>query len=66
MNIFYKINVLIKYQYETTKHSNTNIKSSNSRLEKSKSETKNATGVTLRLSMNIVGNDEGNLPHKLL
>ena len=40
---------------------------SNSRFNKLKSEIKNGTEVSLKLSSNIVGdfNDENNFPHKL-
>ena len=43
-----------------------NVKLSNSQLNKLKSAIKNETGVVLRLSLNIVGDDETNFPHKLL
>ena len=45
-----------------------NEKLSNSQLNKLKSTTKNETGITLRLSSNMIGNsnDVTNFPHKLL
>ena len=43
-----------------------NVKLSNSQLNKWKSAIKNETGVFLRLSLNIVGDDETNFPYKLL
>ena len=43
-----------------------NVKLSNSQLNKLKSSIKNEAGVALRLSLNIVGDDENNFPHKSL
>ena len=45
-----------------------NIKLSNSQLNKLKSGIKGDTEVTLKISSNVVGdsNDENNFPHKLL
>ena len=45
-----------------------NVKLFNSKLNKLKSEIKNGTEVTLKLSSNVVGdfNNENNIPHKLL
>ena len=50
-------------QYNTFK-----VKLSNSQLNKLKSEIKNGTEMTLKVSSNAVGdsNDENNFPHKLL
>ena len=42
------------------------VKLSNSQLNKLKSAIKNLTGVVLRLSLNMVGDDETNFPHELL
>ena len=39
-----------------TQYKSVNIKSSNSQLEKLKSVTKNRTGVTLLLSISMIGN----------
>ena len=43
-----------------------NVKLSNSQLNKLKSAIKNETEVVLRLSSNIIGDNETNFPHKLL
>ena len=43
-----------------------NVKLSNSQLKKLKSAIKNETEVVLRLSSNMVGDDETNFPHKSL
>ena len=48
-----------------TQYNSLNVKLSNSQLNKLKSAIKNETGVVLRLSLNIVGDDETNFPHKL-
>ena len=45
-------------------HNNSlNVKLSNSQLNKLKSAIKNETEVVLRLSSNMVGDDETNFPH---
>ena len=49
-----------------TQYNSLNVKLSNSQLNKLKSAIKNETGVVLRLSLNIVGDDKTNFPHKLL
>ena len=49
-----------------TKYNSLNVKLSNSQLNRLKSTIKNETGLVLRLSSNIVGDDETNFPHKLL
>ena len=43
-----------------------NVELSNSQLHKLKSAIKNETEVVLRLSTNMVGDNENNFPHKLL
>ena len=43
-----------------------NVKLSNSKLNKFKSTIKNKTEVVLRLSSNMIGDNETNFPHKLL
>ena len=43
-----------------------NVKLSNSQLNKLKSAIKNENGVVLRLSSNMIGDDETNFPHKLI
>ena len=49
-----------------TQYNTLNVKLSNSQLHKLKSAIKNETEVVLRLSSNMVGDDETNFPHKLL
>ena len=49
-----------------TQYSSLNIKLSNSQLNKLKSALKNETEVVLRLSSNIIGDNETNFPHNLL
>ena len=49
-----------------TLYNSLNIKLSNSQHNKLKSVTKNKTEVVLRLSSNMIGDDETNLPHQLL
>ena len=53
------------YQYKMTQYNSLNAKLSNSWLNKLKSTIKNETWVVLRLSLNIVADDETNFPHKL-
>ena len=43
--------------------SSLNVKLSSSQLNKLKFAIKNETGVVLRLSLNMVGDDEANFPH---
>ena len=49
-----------------TQYSSLNVTLSNSQLNKLKSATKKKTEVVLRLSSNIIGDDETNFTHKLL
>ena len=49
-----------------TQYNSLNVRLSNAHLNKFKSATKNETEVVLRLSSNIIGDDETNFPHKLL
>ena len=49
-----------------TQYNNLNVNLSNSQLNKFKSATKNKTDVVLRLSSNMIGDNEANFPHKLL
>ena len=49
-----------------TQYNSLNVKLSNSQLNKLKSAIKNETGVVLRLSSNMIGNNETNFPHNLL
>ena len=49
-----------------TQYNSLNVKLSNSQLNKFKSAIKNETEVVLRLSSNMIDDDETNFPHKLL
>ena len=49
-----------------TQYNSLNIKLSNSQLNKLRSAIKNETEVVLRLSSDMIGDDETNFPHKLL
>ena len=49
-----------------TQYNSFNVKLSNSQLNKLKSAIKNETEVVLRLSSNMIGDNETNFPHKLL
>ena len=49
-----------------TQYNSLNVKLSNSQLNKLKSAIKNETEVVLRLSSNMIGNNETNFPHELL
>ena len=49
-----------------TQYNSLNSKLSNSQLNKFKSSIKNETEVVLRLSSNMIGDNETNFPHKLL
>ena len=49
-----------------TQYNSLNVKLSNSQLNNLKSAIKNKTEIVLRLSSNMVGDDESNFPHKLL
>ena len=49
-----------------TQHNSLNVKPTNSRLNKLKSAIKNETEVVLRLSSNMIRNNETTFPHKLL
>ena len=49
-----------------TQYNSLNVKLSNSRLNKFKSAIKNENEVVLRLSSNMIGDNETNFPHKLL
>ena len=49
-----------------TQYNNLNVKLSNSQLNKLKSAIKNETEVVLRLSSNMIGDNETNFPRKLL
>ena len=49
-----------------SQYNSLNVKLSNSQLYKFKSTIKNGTEVVLRLSSNMIGDNETNFPHKLL
>ena len=49
-----------------TQYNSLNVKLSNSQLNKFNSATKNEIEVVLRLSSNMIGDDETNFSHKLL
>ena len=49
-----------------TQYNRLNVELSNSQLNKIKSAIKNETEVVLRLSSNMIGDNETNFPHKLL
>ena len=49
-----------------TQYNSLNVKLSNSQLNKFKSAIKNENDVVLRLSSNMIGDNEANLPHKIL
>ena len=49
-----------------TQYNSLNVKLSNSQLSKLKSAIKNEAEVVLRLSSNMIGDNETNFPHKLL
>ena len=49
-----------------TQYNSLNVKLSNSQLNKLKSEIKNETEVVLKLSSNMIGDNETNISHKLL
>ena len=54
------------FQYKMTQYNSLNVKLSNSRLNKLRSAIKNKSEVVLRLSSNIIGDNETIFPHKLL
>ena len=49
-----------------TQYNSLNVKLSNSQLNKLKSPIANESEVVLRLSSNMIGNNETNFPHELL
>ena len=57
---------LIFINIKITQYNSLNAKLWNSHLNKLKSEMKNETEVILKLSSNIIGNNDTNFPHKLL
>ena len=59
-------NIFNFYQYEMTQYNTLNVKLSNSKLNKLNSAIKNQTEVVLRLSSNVIGNNETDFPYELL
>ena len=49
-----------------TQYNSLNVKLSNSQLTKFKSAIKNKNDIVLRLSLNMIGDNETDFPHKLL
>ena len=49
-----------------TRYNNLNVKLSNSQPNKLKSAIKNESEIVLRLSPNMIGDNETNFPHQLL
>ena len=49
-----------------TQHNSLNVKLSNPQLSKFKSAIQNETNVVLRLSLNMIDDNETNFPHQLL
>ena len=58
--------ILIFINIKMTQYNSLNVKLSNSQLNQFKSAMKKENEVVLRLSSNMIGNDEANFPHKLL
>ena len=58
--------ILIFTKIKMTQYNSLNVKLSSSQLNKFKSAVKNETEVVLRLSSNMIGDNETNFPHKLL
>ena len=54
------------HQYKMTQYNSLNVKLSNSQLNKLKPAIKYKSEVVLRLSLNMIGDDETNFPHKSL
>ena len=57
---------LILINTKMTQYNSLNVKLSNSQLDKFKSAVKNKNEVVLRLSSNVIGDNETNFAHKLL
>ena len=58
--------LLSAIQYKMTQYNSLNVKLLNSQPNKFKSAIKSETKVVLRLSSNMIGDNETNFPHKLL
>ena len=59
-------NILIFINIKMTQYNSLNVKLSNSQLNKFKPAIKNENGVVLRLSSNMIGDNETNFPHEFL
>ena len=66
MNVILLTVILIFINIKTTQYNSLNVKLSNSQLNKFKSAIKNGNEVVLRLSSNMIGDNETDFPHKLL
>ena len=53
------------YQFKMTQYNSLNVKLSNSQINKLESVIKNESEVVLRLSSDMIGDNETNFPHKL-
>ena len=59
--------ILIFINIKVTQYNSLNVKLSNSQLKRFKSAIKkNENGEVLRLSLNMIGDNQTNFPHKLL
>ena len=58
--------IKLNIKYKMTQYNSLNVKLSNSQVNKFKSAIKNETEVVLRLSSNMIGDNENNFRHKLL
>ena len=58
--------ILVFINIKMTQYNSLNVKLSNAQLNKFKSAIKNENEVVLRLSSNMIGDNETNFPHKLL
>ena len=58
--------ILIFINIKKTQYNSLNVKPSNSQLDKFKSAIKKENEVVLRLSSNMIGDNETNFPHKFL
>ena len=58
--------ILTFINIKMTQYNNLNVRLSNSQLNKFKSAIKSENEVVLRLSSNMIGDNEPNFPHKLL
>ena len=66
MNVILLNTILIFINIKMTQYNSLNVKLSNSQLNKFKSAIKNETEVVLRLSSNMIGDNETDFPHKFL